>query len=173
MKAVAIAITAASAIVVIRILFISLAVLLAGYYVLFEYTFERDIQQTVEATVYVDGEAADTTTVTIDGRQVYSLLSPYRTELLNFYGTFQVKAVPQTCRAGVQMHIYGEEDSSVQCIRGYYAGDFMVPFNGVLLISFDMTEFAMWASETTVIATSEDLYHQWIELDVFRPHGAS
>ena len=35
----------------IRILFISLAVLLAGYYVLFEYTFERDIQQTVEATV--------------------------------------------------------------------------------------------------------------------------
>ena len=157
----------------IRILFISLAVLLAGYYVLFEYTFERDIQQTVEATVYVDGEAADTTTVTIDGRQVYSLLSPYRTELLNFYGTFQVKALPQTCRAGVQMHIYGEEDSSVQCIRGYYAGDFMVPFNGVLLISFDMTEFAMWASETTVIATSEDLYHQWIELDVFRPHGAS
>ena len=155
------------------ILFIALAILLTGYYVLFEHNFERDIQQTVEATVYVDGEAADTTTVTIDGQQVYSLLSPYRTELLNFYGAFQVKAVPQTCRAGVQMHIYSKEDDPFQCIRGYYAGDFMVPFNGALLISFDMSEFAMWASETTVIATSEDLYHQWIELDVFRPHGAS
>ena len=47
----------------------------------------------------------------------------------------------------------------------------MVPFNGALLISFDMMEFAMWADANTVIATSEDLYHRWIELDAFRPQG--
>ena len=151
----------------------ALAVLLAGYYLLFEHTFEREIRQTVEATVYVDGAAADPTAVTIDGQQIYQLLSPYRTELLNFYGSFRVEAVPQTCRDGVQIHIYGEEDSSIQCIRGYYAGDFTVPFNRAILISFDMTEFAFWVDDATVIATSEELYHQWLELDAFRPYSKS
>lgn len=138
-----------------------MALLPAGYYVLFEHHFERDIRQTVEAAVYVDGAATDTTTVTIDGRQVYSLISPYRTELLNFYGSFRVEAVPQTCRDGVQMHIYGVENSSVQYMKGYYAGDFMIPFDGTVLISFDMTEFALQADEHTVIATSRELYEQW------------
>ena len=142
-------------------LLILLALLLAGYYVLFEHHFERDIRQTVEAAVYVDGTATDTTTVTIDGQQVYSLLSPYRTELLNFYGSFRVEAVPQTCRDGVQMHIYGVENSSVQYMKAYYAGDFMIPFDGTVLISFDMTEFALQADEHTVIATSRELYEQW------------
>ena len=142
-------------------LLILLALLLAGYYVLFEHHFERDIRQTVEAAVYVDGTATDTTTVTIDGQQVYSLLSPYRTELLNFYGSFRVEAVPQTCRNGVEMHIYGVENSSVQYMKAYYAGDFMIPFDGTVLISFDMTEFALQADEHTVIATSRELYEQW------------
>lgn len=142
-------------------LLILLALLLAGYYVLFEHHFERDIRQTVEAAVYVDGAATDTTTVTIDGQQVYSLLSPYRTELLNFYGSFRVEAVPQTCRDGVEMHIYGVENSSVQYMKAYYAGDFMIPFDGTVLISFDMTEFALQADEHTVIATSRELYEQW------------
>lgn len=142
-------------------LLILLALLLAGYYVLFEHHFERDIRQTVEAAVYVDGTATDTTTVTIDGQQVYSLLSPYRTELLNFYGSFRVEAVPQTCRDGVEMHIYGVENSSVQYMKAYYAGDFMIPFDGTVLISFDMTEFALQADEHTVIATSRELYEQW------------
>lgn len=142
-------------------LLILLALLLAGYYVLFEHHFERDIRQTVEAAVYVDGAATDTTTVTIDGQQVYSLLSPYRTELLNFYGSFRVEAVPQTCRNGVEMHIYGGENSSVQYMKAYYAGDFMIPFDGTVLISFDMTEFALQADEHTVIATSRELYEQW------------
>lgn len=144
-------------------LLILLALLLAGYYVLFEHHFERDIRQTVEATVYVDGAATDTTTVTIDGQQVYSLLSPYRTELLNFYGSFRVEAVPQTCREGVEMHIYGVENSSVQYMKAYYAGDFMIPFDGTVLISFDMTEFALQADEHTVIATSQEMYAQWAE----------
>lgn len=142
--------------------------LLAGYWLLFQCNFERDIRQTVEATVYVDGEASDTTTVTIDGQQVYSLISPYRTELLNFYGSFCVEAVPQTCRDGVQMHVFGEEDSRVQYIKGYYAGDFMIPFDGTLVISFDMTEFALQANENTVIATSEELYEAWIAQDASR-----
>ena len=142
-------------------LLILLALLLAGYYVLFEHHFERDIRQTEEAAVYVDGTATDTTTVTIDGQQVYSLLSPYRTELLNFYGSFRVEAVPQTCRDGVEMHIYGVENSSVQYMKAYYAGDFMIPFDGTVLISFDMTEFALQADEHTVIATSRELYEQW------------
>lgn len=142
-------------------LLILLALLLAGYYVLFEHHFERDIRQTVEAAVYVDGAATDTTTVTIDGQQVYSLLSPYRTELLNFYGSFRVEAVPQTCRDGVEMHIYGVENSSVQYMKAYYAGDFMIPFDGTVLISFDMTEFALQADEHTVIATSQEMYAQW------------
>lgn len=146
---------------VILMFLIILTVLLAGYYVLFEHHFERDIRQTVEAAVYVDGAATDTTTVTIDGQQVYSLLSPYRTELLNFYGSFRVEAVPQTCRNGVEMHIYGGENSSVQYMKAYYAGDFMIPFDGTVLISFDMTEFALQADEHTVIATSRELYEQW------------
>ena len=146
---------------VILMFLIILTVLLAGYYVLFEHHFERDIRQTVEAAVYVDGTATDTTTVTIDGQQVYSLLSPYRTELLNFYGSFRVEAVPQTCRNGVEMHIYGGENSSVQYMKAYYAGDFMIPFDGTVLISFDMTEFALQADEHTVIATSRELYEQW------------
>lgn len=146
---------------VILMFLIILTVLLAGYYVLFEHHFERDIRQTVEAAVYVDGAATDTTTVTIDGQQVYSLLSPYRTELLNFYGSFRVEAVPQTCRNGVEMHIYGVENSSVQYMKAYYAGDFMIPFDGTVLISFDMTEFALQADEHTVIATSRELYEQW------------
>lgn len=135
--------------------------LLAGYYFLFEHNFEREIRQTVDATVYVHGAATDTTAVTIDGQQVYSLISPYRTELLNFYGSFCVEAVPQTCRDGIQMHIYGVENSSVQYMKGYYAGDFMIPFDGTVLISFDMTEFALQADEHTAIATSQELYEQW------------
>ena len=142
-------------------LILVLAVLLTGYWLLFEHNFERDIRQTVEATVYIDGEATDSTAVAINGQQVYSLISPYRTDLLNFYGSFCVDAVPQTCRDGVQMHIYGVEDASVQYIRGYYAGDFMIPFDGTLLISFDMTEFALQADEHTVIATSENLCDAW------------
>ena len=149
--------------------FLVLFVLLAGYWLLFEHNFERDIRQTVEATVYVDGEASDTTTVTIDGQQVYRLISPYRTGLLNFHGSFRVDAIPQTCRDGVQMHIYGMEDSHVQYIRGYYAGDFMVPFGGTLLISFDMTEFALQADENTVIATSEELHEAWMTLKTAQP----
>jgi len=143
--------------------------LLAGYWLLFQCNFERDIRQTVEATVYVDGEASDTTTVTMDGQQVYSLISPYRTKLLNFYGSFCVEAVPQTCRNGVQMHIYSKEDSSVQYIKGYYAGDFMIPFDGKLLISFDMTEFALQVNENTVIATSEELYEAWMAPKTSQP----
>lgn len=146
--------------------FLVLFVLLAGYWLLFEHNFERDIRQTVEATIYVDGDASDTTSVTIDGQQVYRLISLYRTELLNFYGSFRVGAIPQTCRDGVQMHIYGMEDSHVQYIRGYYAGDFMVPFGGTLLISFDTTEFALQADENTVIATSEELYEAWMTLKI-------
>lgn len=152
----------------VRIILV-LVLLLAGYRLLFEYNFKREIRRTAEAAVYVDGEAADTTTVTIDGQQVYSLLSPYRTELLNFYGSFQVEAVSQTCRDGVQMHIYGVKDASIQYVRGYYAGDFMVPFDGRLLISFDMREFALQADENTVIATSEDLYNAWTALKATKP----
>ena len=147
---------------------LALAILLAGYYLLFQHNFERDIRQAVEATVYVDGKAADTTTVTIDGQQVYNLIALYRTELLNFYGSFRVEAVPQTCHDGVQMHIYGMEDSHVQYIRSYYAGDFKIPFEGTLLISFDMTEFAFQIKENTVIATSAELYEAWITSSTFR-----
>ena len=78
------------------VVLIPLAILLTACYVLFQHNFERDVHQTVEATIYTDGEATDTTTVTMDGKHVYQLLSPYRTELLNFYGSFQVEAVPQT-----------------------------------------------------------------------------
>ena len=137
--------------------------LLAGYYILFEHNFEREIRQTMEANLYVDGTATDTTTVAIDGKQVYNLLSS-RSELLNFYGAFRVDAVPQTCREGTEFHIYSLENASVQYIQGFYAGDFTVPFDGSLLISFDMTEFAFQADETTVIATSEAMYEQWVEL---------
>ena len=147
---------------------LALAILLAGYYLLFQHNFERDIRQAVEATVYVDGKAADTTTVTIDGQQVYNLIALYRTELLNFYGSFRVEAVPQTCHDGVQMHIYGEKNSRVQYIQGYYAGDFKIPFEGTLLISFDMTEFAFQIKENTVIATSTELYEAWITSSTFR-----
>ena len=139
--------------------------LLTGYYVLFEHNFEQEVRQTVEATVYVDGTSTDTTTVTIDGKRVCNLISPYRTELLNFYGSFCVEAVPQTCREGAEFHIYSLENTSVQSIQGYYAGGFTVPFDGRLLISFDMTEFSFQADETTVIATSQEMYEQWMELE--------
>ena len=67
------------------------------------------------------------------------------------------------------MHIYGMEDASIQYIRGYYAGDFMLPFGGTLLISFDMTEFALQADENTVIATSKTLYDAWTALKATKP----
>ena len=67
------------------------------------------------------------------------------------------------------MHIYGEENASVQYIKGYYAGDFTIPFDGKLLISFDMAEFALQVNENTVIATSEELYKAWITLNFVSP----
>lgn len=141
------------------------ALIIAGlsYYFLFKHIISEPIKQEISANVYVNGDVTEQTTIKIDGERVYSFISEYRTELLNFYGTFGIECYERTYRDGAEAHIYGERYVDTQTIMYYQAATpSTFELNSRLLINRDMNEIAIGFEDGTVIATSDELYQAYI-----------
>jgi len=136
-----------------------------GYYILFKHIFSDPVSQEISSNVYVNGRVTAQTTIKIDGERVYSLLSDYRTSLLNYYGVFAIGCYECTCRDGTEAHIYGERYTDTQTIVYYQTGGFPnFEIDSRLLINRDMDEIAVGFADGTVIAASDELYQLYISV---------
>jgi len=133
---------------------------------LYSYPFYQPVDHTITATVYINGRAADTTTVTMQGEKSNYVLP--REEHYN--GTFAVAYFPSTCMEGVRSEISWDRKWGTH-ITYINIGNFgllgTTPW--VDYISEDMTEFVLRDRDTnTLIATSEELLHLYAQL--YLPH---
>jgi len=130
---------------------LAVALVILGVF-LWLHPFKTEMSKEVTATVYVDGLAAEETTVRIDGSMEKRLFHQAR----HFYGTFAIDYYPTTCNPNHSAHIHWDEDG-YQIINYYYTGGFVEDYTTTFTIDESMEQFAVSFFEGTAIATSEDL----------------
>ncbi len=130
---------------------LAVALVILGIF-LWVHPFKTEISKEVPATVYVDGAAAEETTVRINGTMEKRLFQKDR----HFYGEFAIEYYPTTCNPHHSAHIHWDEDG-YQIINYYYTGGFVEDYTTTFTIDETMEHFAVEFFEGTVIATSEDL----------------
>ena len=130
---------------------LSVALVILGIF-LWLHPFKTEISKEVTATVYVDGVAAEETTVVIDGELSKRIFREDR----HFNGTFAIEYYPTTCDSRHSAHIPWDEDG-YQVIDYLYPGGFVEGYTTTLTIDEAMDQFSVEFFEGTVIATSEDL----------------
>lgn len=130
--------------------------LMACFVFLYNFPFYRTIDHTIAATIYVDGQASDSTTVTMNGERTnYVLRQEERYE-----GSFDIALYPETNRKHVKAYIIWD-DIVGTWITYYLSGNITVRFDGPYMeyINEDMTEFVLRDKEANIfIATSQELF---------------
>ncbi len=124
----------------------------AAVFFLWECPFQRQVEQTIPATIYIDGAAAGTTTVYINGEKTNYLLQ----DRDSFAGTFAIACLDKTSRSNAG--IYWQYENRQLAFNSIHYLSSGVPADlGVVLlhISEDMEEFCLTLADGSVIATSE------------------
>lgn len=133
----------------------AIILVVAAIFFLWACPFHRQIAQTVPATIYTDGAATGTTTVSINGEKTNYLLQ----DRDSFSGTFAIACLDKTNRSSAGIYWqYKNRQLAYNTIHYVRSG---VPADlGVVLlhISEDMTEFCLALEDGSVIATSEAEY---------------
>lgn len=124
----------------------------AAIFFLWAYPFQRQIEQTIPATIYVDGAAADTTTVYINGKKTNYLLQNRD----SFSGTFAIACLDKTNRSNAGIYWQYENRQLAFNSIHYLSSGAPADLGVVLLhISEDMEEFCLALADGSIIATSE------------------
>lgn len=125
---------------------------------LYNYPFYQSIDQTVTATVYVNGIAADTTAVTMSGKK-----SNYVLRSEEYYtGSFDIACYPGTNSSYAMTDIrwYKKHGYGITYWNKNAGITARIDGPSILYISEDMTEFVLRDRDNgTLIATAEDLLH--------------
>ena len=123
---------------------------------LYNYPFYQSIDHTITATIYIDGEESDKTTVTMKGEKTNYVLRQKE----RYVGSFDIAFYPGTNSKSVKTDI--RWDKVVDYGITYYSvGNITVRLNGPYIeyISEDMTEFVLRDKEVNIfIATSDELF---------------
>lgn len=132
-----------------------------GIRILVETPFSTQIEKTVPAMLYVDGAAAEDTSVTFDGDRSNYLFKAYET----FQGTMLLDCYPRSAWNGTQTQIKWRDYMEEQQFLFFQAGTFLeLEVKRWLLIDLDMDEFAIGLADGSVVATSDEMYASYVEL---------
>lgn len=138
-----------------------LAFLLLLYGIVFYAPFKQQIEQTVPAVIYIDGNPSGTTTIQIDGKKT-NYLRPDKPE--HFSGKFAVAAYERTCRDNVNANIHWQPPSAhnqtFNAHLAYMQSGISFPME-YLLINEDMKEILFSFEDGIVITTSDEIYQQY------------
>ena len=133
------------------------ALLAAGLWVLSLIPFSSTIRQEIPANIYTDGAVTSTTTVTIDGKRTNYIVRENR-----YFGEFSLPEVPRTEREGVNVSIrWNDAKTNTQFLIYHTAGTSISLIPGRIAISEDMTRFACYLADGTVLATSDEAYKNY------------
>lgn len=127
----------------------------AGLWILSVLPFRTTIRGEVPATLYRDGAAVGSTTVTLDGKRTNYLFRDN-----SYVGVFSIPEVERTGREGMRAQILWREDAgNVQ--RILYASPGMI-YSDVLpnciIANHDLTQFAFSLPDGSIAATSDMVY---------------
>lgn len=154
------------------------------------YSFPTQINRTLTANVYKNGDFVDTTTVTIKGEKVSRFRGSQK-----FYGTFAIECIPETCIPDTNAQISWPRRHGQHQITYYNPGhhpedtNVIITADGDLKFIYDldeispntdiidihiarrMTEFVIYQSQpyngNCVIATSEHALRTVVELNPY------
>lgn len=146
-----------------KYIIIAVAVLLVlglGTWCLARLPFPVDIDQNVQAVIIEDGINTGTTNVTITGTRTNYLFSSTQT----FVGTFSIQAISSIQDDELIANVVWYHNTQVQKITYTQDGSAIsTEVKNDALVSQDMTEFALELTDGTVIASSETMYHVYMD----------
>ena len=117
--------------------------------------FNQEISREIPVKIYESGIAVKDTTVYIEG----SKSNPLFGKPDSFSGKFHILSYEKTAKEDMNASIRWEHDTNVQKILYISSGSFPdMDIMYFMLISEDMTKFALMFNDGTILATSEELY---------------
>jgi hypothetical protein len=129
-----------------------------GVWILLKIPFEKKINQTITAGVYINGVEVQETTVVIDGVRSNYLFSDEQ----DYNGQFIIEYYERTGRKGMNARIRWNKKVKQQHILYYQNATFpSLEINHELLIDKNMEAFALGFGDGTIIATSEEMYQSY------------
>ncbi len=129
-------------------------IILSVIWILSIIPFNQKVKHTVPAKLYENGVAVDETEVYIEGVKS----NPLFRKNDSFHGKFHIRSYEKTTRDDVNAGINWSADDNIQTIRYLRYGLFETDIMYHMLISEDMTKFALTFNDGRVLATSDELY---------------
>lgn len=133
------------------------ALLVIAIWIIDRVPFNKDISQQITANVYENGVVIGQTTVVISGERSNYL---FRKED-GFFGEFLISRAEKTDRDDLKAYIKWNGEYNTQRITYHYKGDIKLAQDmgvvATMLISDDMTKFAIMLTDHTIVATSDEL----------------
>lgn len=131
-----------------------------GIWVLSKIPFESDINQTITAKIYKDGVIVQDTTVIINGARSNYIFADEQ----YYEGQFIVEYYERTSREGMKANIkWNEEFEEARILYHQNATFPSLEINHELLINKEMKDFALGLQDGTIIATSDEMYQNYLE----------
>ncbi|MCT8136927.1 hypothetical protein H1D32_03660 [Anaerobacillus sp. CMMVII] len=144
----------------LRVILLILVISIIGIWLLYKIPFESDINQTITAKVYKDGVVVQETSVIIKGARSNFLLADEQ----YYNGQFIIEYYERTGREGMKANITWNKEFEKQRVLYYQNATFpTLEINHKLLIDKEMKEFAIGMQDGTIIATSDEILHDYLE----------
>jgi hypothetical protein len=144
----------------LKVIILILTMSIIGVWVLSKMPFESDINQTITAKVYRDGVIVQDTKVIINGARSNYLFADEQ----YYEGQFIVEYYERTGREGMKAYIEWNKEFEKQRILYHQNATFpSLEANRELLINKEMKEFALGLQDGTIIATSDEIYQNYLE----------
>ncbi|MDX9872446.1 MAG: hypothetical protein RBT41_08515 [Clostridia bacterium] len=144
----------------IKIVIIISAVILIGLWATLKIPFAADINQTITAHIYKDGNAVQETAVYMNGTKSNYLFADEQ----RFIGKFYIEYHERTGRESMHASVIFRKHGDWQGIIYYQNATFpSLGINYALLINKEMNEFALGFEDGTIIATSDEMYQKYFE----------
>lgn len=153
-------------------------ILVIGFWILSKIPFSSGINQEIPAKIYENGIVTGETTVYMEGERSNYLFSDEE----NYRGRFYIECFERTGRDNMSASIWWNISSDPDYLQKLlYSQNASFPLTGeiapFLLINKEMNQFAVEFADGRIIATSEDIYqeymdlpHYWASSVVKKPH---
>lgn len=145
---------------IIKTIIIILAITLIGVWIILKIPYTTDINQTITAKKYVNGSAIQETAVNMNGTRSNYLFADEQ----NFIGQFYIEYYERTGREDMHASITWRKNQESQHILYFQNATFPpLEINNSLIINEEMNEFALGFVDGTIIATSDEMYQNYIK----------
>lgn len=147
---------------IIKNIIIIFAITLIGVWIVLKIPFATDINQIITAKKYENGSAVQETVVNIDGTRSNYLFADEQ----NFNGQFYIDYCERTGREDMYANITWRKNREMQHMLYYQNATFPSineEINYYIMINKKMNEFAIGFVDGTIIATSDEIYQNYIK----------